>query len=79
MIEKVLNALKNNRVSSVTGLAQELNTTEERILTCLEYLEQAHYVQKTIILSNDESSACDLCGKCPKKKKASQINAWSII
>ena len=79
MIEKVLNALKNNRVASVFGLAKELHTTEERILTCLEYLEKAHYVEKTLISSNNETSTCALCGKCPKKKKASQINAWSII
>ena len=79
MIEKVLNALKNNRVVSVIELAQELHTNEERILTCLEYLEKAHYVEKTIISSNNENSLCDFCGKCPKKKKASQINAWSIV
>ena len=79
MIENVLNALKNNRVASISGLAKELNTTEERILTCLEYLEKAHYVKKTIISSNSESGACALCSKCPKKKKASQMNAWSIV
>ena len=79
MIEKVLNALKNNRVTSVIELAQELHTNEERVLTCLEYLEKTHYVEKTIISSNNESGLCTLCGKCPKKKKASQINAWSII
>lgn len=79
MIEQVLNTLKNNRVASVGALAQELHTTEERILIYLEYLEKLHYVEKTTISSNNETSICALCAKCPKMKKASQINAWSII
>lgn len=79
MIENVLNALKNNRVESVSGLAQELGTTEERILACLEYLEKLNYVEKIIMKSNSENSTCSLCQKCPKGEKVGQINTWSII